>query len=63
MEVKSKNTISAISIYNVLGQTIFELKNNFSNEVSINTEIWNSGIYLMKVNSYIDVFLKQIVKN
>jgi len=31
--------------------------------VSINTEIWNSGIYLMKVNSYIDVFLKQIVKN
>ena len=62
-EVKSKNTISAISIYNVLGQTIFELKNNSSNEVSINTEIWNSGIYLMKVNSQIDIILKQIIKN
>ena len=62
-EVKSKNTISAISIYNVLGQTIFELKNNSSNEVSINTEIWNSGIYLMKVNSQTDIILKQIIKN
>ena len=63
MEVKSKNTISAISIYNVLGQTIFELKNNFSNEVSINTEIWNSGIYLMKLYSNVGVILKQIIKN
>jgi len=62
-EVKSKDTIYAISIYNVLGQTIFELKNNSSNEVSINTEIWNSGIYLMKVNSQIDIILKQIIKN
>ena len=62
-EVKSKDTIFAISIYNVLGQTIFELKNNSSNEVSINTEIWNSGIYLMKVNSQIDTILKQIIKN
>ena len=62
-EVKSKDTIYAISIYNVLGQTIFELKNNSSNEVSINTEIWNSGIYLMKVNSQTDIILKQIIKN
>jgi hypothetical protein len=63
LEVKFKNTISAISIYNILGQTIFELKNNSSNEVSINTENWNSGIYLMKLYSNVGVILKQIIKN
>lgn len=63
LEVKFKNTISAISIYNILGQTIFELKNNSSNEVSINTENWNSGIYLMKLYSDVGVVLKQIIKN
>ena len=62
-EVKSKDTIYAISIYNVLGQTIFELKNNSSNEVSINTENWNSGVYLMKLYSDVGVVLKQIIKN
>ena len=63
LEVKFKNTISAISIYNILGQTIFELKNNSSNEVSINTENWNSGVYLMKLYSDVGVVLKQIIKN
>jgi hypothetical protein len=63
LEVKFKNTISAISIYNILGQTIFELKNNSSNEVSINTENWNSGIYLMKLYSDVGIVLKQIIKN
>jgi len=61
--LKSENTISSISIYNVLGQTIFELKNDSSNDVSINTENWNSGIYIIKVVTQVGVISKQIVKN
>ncbi len=61
--LKSENTISSVSIYNVLGQSIFELKNNSSNEVSINTEKWNSGIYILKVATEVGVISKQIIKN
>ena len=61
--VKSENTITSILIYNVLGQFIFELKNNSSNEVSINTENWNSGIYIMNIYTNLGVISKQIIKN
>ncbi len=61
--IKSENTITSISIYNVLGQAIFELKNDSSNEVSINTEHWNSGIYILKVATEVGVISKQIIKN
>ncbi len=61
--VKSENTISSITIYNVLGQSIFELSNDSSNEVSINTENWNSGMYVLKVTTEVGVISKQIIKN
>ncbi len=61
--VKSENTISSISIYNVLGQSIFELSNDSSNEVSINTENWNSGMYILKITTEVGVVSKQIIKN
>jgi len=61
--IKSKNTVSSVSIYNVLGQSIFELKNNSSNKVSINTENWNSGIYILSVYTDVGTILKQIIKN
>ncbi len=61
--LKSKNAISSISIYNVLGQSIFELVNDSSNEVSINTENWNSGMYILKVTTEVGVISKQIIKN
>ncbi len=63
LDVTSENTISSISIYNVLGQSIFELKNNASNEISINTENWNSGIYIIRVSTDLGVISKQIIKN
>ena len=61
--IKSENAIASVSIYNVLGQSIFELKNNSSNEVSINTGNWNSGIYILKVTTEAGAILKQIIKN
>jgi len=38
-------------------------KNNSSSEVSINTEHWNSGIYIMKAATEVGVISKQIIKN
>ncbi len=61
--IKSENTITSILIYNVLGQFIFKLKNNSSNVVSINTENWNSGIYIMNVYTNLGVISKRVIKN
>lgn len=61
--IKSNTNIISVSINNVLGQSIFELKSNTSNEVSMNTENWNSGIYILKVTNEAGVILKQIIKN
>jgi len=61
--VKSDNTIKSVSIYNVLGQSIFELKNNDSNEITLNTQNWDSGIYIINIRTKLGVISKHIIKN
>jgi len=60
--VKSEYTISSISIFNELGQAIFILKNNSTSEVSINTDNWNTGIYIMNVSTEKGSISKKLLK-
>lgn len=50
MLINSKSSIVGISIFNILGQQIFSFKYNAENAVSINTQSWTSGIYLMNIS-------------
>ncbi|PHS61074.1 MAG: hypothetical protein COB12_12385 [Flavobacterium sp.] len=62
-KVKSESTISSINIYNMLGQPIFKMKNNSSNEITINTQNWNTGMYIMNIITEAGIVSKQIIKN
>lgn len=44
--------VNLISIYNQLGQKIFEIKNINKNELKINTSSFSKGVYYLKVNTY-----------
>jgi len=59
--VSSKSIIKLFSIYNLLGQTIFEGENN-STEIIINTINWKSGVYIIKIAFEEGVITKQIIK-
>ena len=60
--IKSEHVITEILIYNVLGQIIYNIKNT-SNEVVVNTQNWNSGMYILKVSTDEGVVTKQVIKN
>lgn len=49
MILSSNTIIDSISIFNVLGQQIFEANAVAGNGLTINTQNWNSGIYLMNI--------------
>ncbi|WP_026452502.1 T9SS type A sorting domain-containing protein [Aequorivita capsosiphonis] len=51
MILKSNSAIDSITIFNVLGQQLFNSKYNGENSIKINTQNWNSGIYFMNVST------------
>jgi hypothetical protein len=51
MLLKSDTTIESVSIFNALGQQIFKSEYNGAEQVSINTQTWNSGVYFMNVST------------
>ena len=61
--VKSESIITSISIFNILGQSIYEVSNNTSKQVQINTQSWKAGVYILKVSTEIGTISKQIIKN
>lgn len=50
--LKIKEKVNNISIYNQLGQKVFEIKNNNLNELKINTNYFSKGIYYLKADTY-----------
>src|SRR5690606_22292388 len=46
LKLKSSQNISSVEVYNTLGQLINRTKNNSSNELTVNAQNWNSGMYL-----------------
>src|SRR5690606_23655753 len=48
--IKSNVPIYAVKIFNVLGQQLFNGDYNGENEIKINTQHWNSGIYFMNLS-------------
>lgn len=51
MLIKSNSPIQKISIVTILGQQIFSSNYNDENEVSLNTQNWDSGIYFMNIST------------
>lgn len=51
MVLESNSAIEEISIYNVLGQQLFNAKYNGETTININTGSWKSGIYFMNVST------------
>ncbi len=48
--IKSKYTINDITFYNVIGERVMSLKAN-SNQVVVNTDKMNSGVYFVKIKA------------
>jgi hypothetical protein len=55
--------MTSIKIYNVLGQTVLNIYDLSSKIISINTQSWKSGIYILNVEAGNGAFNKRIIKN
>jgi len=62
-ELKSNTKMTSIKIYNVLGQTVLNINDLSSEIISINTQSWKSGIYILNVESGNGALYKRIIKN
>ncbi|MFT4802224.1 MAG: hypothetical protein ACI93N_002001 [Flavobacteriaceae bacterium] len=62
-ELKSNTEMTSIKIYNVLGQTVLNIYDLSSKIISINTQSWKSGIYILNVETGNGAFNKRIIKN
>ncbi|MFT5250439.1 MAG: hypothetical protein ACI93P_002181 [bacterium] len=62
-ELKSNTEMTSIKIYNVLGQTVLNIYDLSSKIISINTQSWKSGIYILNVEAGNGAFNKRIIKN
>ncbi len=51
MVLKSNSAIDEISIFNVMGQRLFSAQYNGENEININTQTWNTGLYFMCIST------------
>jgi len=47
-----KETVNSIIIYNLLGQIVYQQKNNSRTELTIDTSTFSKGIYFLKTDSY-----------
>ena len=59
--IKSKYTINNITFYNVIGKKVLSLNSN-ANQVVVNTDKLNSGIYFIKVNANNQTKTLKVVK-
>ncbi|MCX7551657.1 T9SS type A sorting domain-containing protein [Xanthomarina sp. F2636L] len=51
LELRSNSIIKEVTIYNSLGQLVSKIRNNNSQALTINSNNWNSGIYLVNVKT------------
>lgn len=49
LKLKSSQNISKVGVYTILGQSIYSTTNLNSTEVTINSQNWNAGMYLVIV--------------
>ena len=56
--------VSFIQMFSVTGQVILEKKyNSAENQIMLNTELLNNGIYIIKINTAKESFVKQVIIN
>ncbi|MFC0603819.1 T9SS type A sorting domain-containing protein [Winogradskyella pulchriflava] len=51
LKLKSSNTINSAQVYNTLGQLVYKTTNNSHNELTVNSQDWNPGMYLVIVSA------------
>lgn len=51
LHIESNSLLKTISVYNILGQQMFSANYYGENEINIDTQNWNSGIYVMNVQT------------
>lgn len=62
-ELKSNYAMTSISIFNVLGQRIMDINTISSKEITINTQSWKSGIYIINIETEEGTINKRLIKN
>ncbi|WP_157208471.1 S8 family serine peptidase [Mariniflexile maritimum] len=64
LNIKNKEYLSTVSILDVTGKIIYFIKNINSKELQLNTSIFNSGMYFIKIKMQSgEVISKKIIKN
>jgi len=51
LSIVSTKSINDISIYDAMGRLVFEQSNVHANNLKVNTASWNSGLYVIVINS------------
>ena len=62
LNVKSTNSIRSISVYNTIGQVIFSEKYDYINDIVINVQKWESGVYIIKFSTDKGIVSKKIIR-
>ncbi len=62
-ELKSNYAMTSISIFNVLGQRIMDINTISSKEITMNTQSWKSGIYIINIETEEGTINKRLIKN
>jgi bilirubin oxidase len=55
--------INSLTIYNSIGETIYNESKTGINQIQINTSKWSKGIYTIQVNSKIQLINKKLIIN
>ncbi len=59
--IKSRNTISSIEVFTLSGQKLLHEKTTSNNTTIIDVKSFNSGLYLLKINSETKSYTKKLV--
>lgn len=59
--IKSRNTISSIEVFTLSGQKLLHEKTTSNNTTTIDVKSFNSGLYLLKINSETKSYTKKLV--
>lgn len=62
LTIKSTNSVYQVFVYNIIGEEVVNMNNVNSYEINIDFDLFNSGIYLIKVHTDKGVGIVRVVK-
>ncbi len=61
--INQNDNIKNIRLYNLIGEKMYSIENIKSNEVTLNMNIFNDGIYFIEIRTENEIFVKKIYFN